>query len=115
MALFPECRETHRVYRQVEASGFSDATLTYVGEIQGRLEPISASQMFLNEQNNQNISHYDFLDFAYDGVVKAQDYILDPRNKQYHVVGEPEVWRNLIPQLVLKLEIPQTEIDVSGF
>jgi len=113
MALFPECRETHRVYSQVEASGFSDATLTYVGTVQGRLEPIGASEAFLNEQNNQNISHYDFLDVSYDGVVMAQDYILDPRNKQYHVVGEPEVWRNLIPQLVLKLEIPQTEIDVS--
>lgn len=114
MALFPEYREIHRVYRQAEASGFSDATLTYIGEIQGRLEPIGAGQAFLNEQNHQNISHYDFLDFAYDGVVKAQDYILDPRDKQYQVVGEPEVWRNLIPQLVLKLEIPQTEIDISG-
>ena len=114
MALFPECREAHRVYRQVEASGFSDATLTYVGTVQGRLEPIGASEAFLNEQNNQNISHYDFLDFSYDGVVHAKDYILDPRDKQYQVVGEPEVWRNLIPQLVLKLEIPQTEIDISG-
>lgn len=114
MALFPEYRETHRVYRQVEASGFSDATLIHVGDIQGRLEPAGPSQAFLNEQNNQNISSYDFIDMQYDGVVKAQDYILDPRDKQYHVVGEPEVWRNLIPQLVLKLEIPQTEIDVSG-
>lgn len=114
MALFPECREAHRVYRQVEASGFSDATLTYVGTVQGRLEPIGASEAFLNEQNNQNISQYDFLDFSYDGVVHAKDYILDPRDKQYQVVGEPEEWRNLIPQLVLKLEIPQTEIDVSG-
>lgn len=114
MALFPECREAHRVYRYTEASGFSDATLTYIGEIQGRLEPIGASEAFLNEQNNQQISHYDFVDFAYDGVVQAQDYILDPRDKQYHVVGQPEVWRNLIPQLVLKLEIPQTEIDISG-
>lgn len=114
MALFAECRETHRVYRQVESSGFSDATLIHVGDIQGRFEPAGPNQAFLNEQNNQNISHYDFVDFIYDGIVKARDYILDPRNEQYQVVGKPEVWRNLIPQLVLKLEIPQTEIDVSG-
>ena len=114
MALFPECREIHRVYRQVEASGFSDATLTYIGEIQGRLEPIGASEAFLNEQNHQNISQYDFLDIEYKGVVHAKDYILDPDSKQYQVVGEPEIWKNLIPQVVLKLEKPQTEIDVSG-
>ena len=114
MALFPECRETHRVYRYTEASGFSDATITYIGEIQGRLEPIGASEAFLNEQNHQNISHYDFLDIEYKGVVRAQDYILDPDSKQYQVVGEPEIWKNLIPQVVVKLEKPQTEIDISG-
>jgi len=114
MALFPECRESHRVYRQVEASGFSDATLIYVGTIQGRLEPIGSSQEFLNEQNNQNISHYDYADITYKDTVKAKDYILDPDSKQYQIVGEPEVWKNLIPQLIIKLEIPQTEIDVSG-
>ena len=114
MALFPECREAHRVYRQVEASGFSDATLTYVGTVQGRLEPIGASEAFLNEQNNQNISHYDFVDIEYKGIVQAKDYILDPDNKQYQVVGVPEEWKNLIPQLVIKLEKPQTEIDISG-
>ena len=114
MALFPECREEHRVYRYTEPSGFSDATLTLVGTVMGRFEPIAASEAMRNGQAYQNCTHYDFLDFVYDDIVHAKDYILDPRDKQYQVVGEPEVWRNIIPQVVLNLEKPQTEIDVSG-
>mgnify|MGYP007069484419 CR=1 FL=1 len=114
MSLFPECREAHRVYRYSEPSGFSDATLSYIGEVLGRLEPIAASESMKNSQAYQNCTHYDFLDMEYDGIVLPKDYIIDPRDKQYQVVGEPEVWRNIIPQVVLNLEKPQTEIDVSG-
>ena len=114
MALFPECRETHRVYRCSEPSGFSDGTPTYVGEVLGRLEPIAASEAMRNGQAYQNCTHYDFLDIEYNGLVQAKDYIIDPRNKQYQVIGEPEVWRNIIPQVVLNLEKPQQEVDISG-
>ena len=114
MALFPECREIHTVYRYSEPSGFSDATLALVGTVLGRLEPIAASEFMKNNQAYQNCTHYDLLDFEYDCIVQAKDYIIDPRGKQYQVVGEPEVWRNIIPQVVLNLEKPQTEIDVSG-
>ena len=114
MALFPECREIHKVYRVTEPAGFSDGVTTYIGTVMGRLEPIAASEVMRNGQAYQNCTHYDFLDFEYDGIVQAKDYILDPRDKQYQVVGEPEVWRNIIPQVVLNLEKPQTEIDISG-
>jgi hypothetical protein len=115
MALFPEYREEHSIYRYTDPVGFADGTLEFIGTVLGRLEPIAASEAMRNGQAYQNCTHYDFLDMEYAGVVLPKDYVIDPRGKQYQVVGAPEEWRNLIPQIVLNLEIPQTEIDISIF
>lgn len=110
--IFPEYEDVQEVYKYTEPSGWTEGGWEYVGSIKGRIEPVAANEELLNRQDFQGVSEVDFLDIAYDGIVQPNYYIKDSHNIVYQNRGVPEVWRHLIPYIMLKLERPQTDVTI---
>ena len=110
--MFEEYNRDLLVYRQTEAVGFADVTWVYVTTVRGRVEPVSAGESYVNNQNNQTASHIAFLSPEYRNVVQAQDGIVDEFDTEYVNISIPEDWPDLIPYTMLKLERRQFRVGV---
>jgi len=109
--MFEEYNEDIQVWRLVTPeTGMADSTWTQVATVSGRIEPVSAGESYINNQNMQTASHILFLDISYEGVIKEQDGLIDPRGREYINISTPEDWRCLIPYIMPKLEQKQFRI-----
>ena len=112
MSLFLEYDETLTVYEYSEPSGWSEATWTLVDTVVGRIEPVASVAELINRQDYQGITEVAFLDLEYNGIVEPNHYIVDSRGVVYQNKGIPEVWRHIIPYVMLKLERPQAPLVI---
>jgi hypothetical protein len=109
--MFEEYNEDIQVWRlATPATGMADSTWTQVATVSGRIEPVSAGESYINNQNNQTASHILFLDVSYESLLQPQDGLIDPRGIEYINISTPEAWRNLLPYIMPKLEQKQFRI-----
>lgn len=108
--MFEEYNRDLLIYRQTEAVGFADVTWEYVATVRGRIEPVSAGESYVNNQNNQTASHVAFLSSEYKNVIKPQDGIIDEFGTEYINISTPEDWPDLIPYIMPKLEQKQFRV-----
>ena len=107
--IFPEFQEALQVWRQT-TSGYADPVWVRQTDIAGRLEPVGASESFLQNQAFADVSTLCLSDLAYENMVLPKDGIVDPRGVHWEVVGWPEAWRSINPHLVSKLKRSQWAI-----
>lgn len=113
MALFPEARKLYDVYEYIHTSGWEAPTWNYVGEVLMRVEPVASKNELVNNQDDQNITEVGFMDIEYDGVINPDNYIVRRSNGAvYQNKGIPEVWEDLIPYVMCKLERPQSPVEI---
>lgn len=108
MALFDELQEPISVYRPTIAVGFNDATIAFVSdELTAYIEPVTATNEYLNQQDYQGIDKIAFMPIEFKGVVKPNDYIVDEDGMIFQNIGIPENWKYILPYVMLKLKVPQ--------
>lgn len=108
---FPQFDETWEVWRTGNTGGWDDSPFVFIGYLRGHLEPVNGDEEFLNKQDFQNVTHFGITYISNEGTIKSKDYIVTPRGEQFIAVGEPEVWRYLIPHIAVKLQVSQEPID----
>jgi hypothetical protein len=112
MSLFPEYDETYTVYEYTVPTGWVAPSWTLIGEVVGRIEPVAGNEEILNNQDYQGVTEILFMDLDYEGIVKPDHYLVDPRGIVYQNRGIPETWRNLIPYVMCKLERSQSPVEI---
>jgi hypothetical protein len=111
--LFPEYQEPFTVWRgfdQPEDPFVGDRPWVLAENITGRIEPVAGTEEFLHNQDFHNVTEVIFCPIDYAGRVHGGDGIIDSAGKQMRVVGEPEVWKYMMPYVMLKVEKAQFPI-----
>lgn len=91
--LFDEYLEDIKVYRQTEATGWSEPTWELIITIQGRFEPIQGSEALLQNQNFSDVQEMFLTDYSNREYIKAGDGLEDSTGLQRRIAGEPEDWK----------------------
>jgi len=105
--VFEQFYDTHTLTRKTDPIGFADATWNTIGTIRGRVEPVAGNEEFLNNQNFQGISEVMFCPIETAGLVRPDDVLEDSYGIKRINKGEPEIWRHILPYVMLKLERSQ--------
>jgi len=114
MPMFPQYNESYSVIRSTISNDFTEPTWSLVATVIGRSEPVSGKEEYLNHQDFQGVSEVAFIGLEYEGIVKPDDYIVDPRGRAFVNKGEPEVWRYMMPYIMLKLEPSQQPVTIPS-
>ena len=110
--IFDEYQEVMQVWRPITTES-SDPVWTHVYDITGRLEPVNyGSESIVNNQNFADVSEYLLCPLEYENLIQPNDGIVDPRGVQRQVIGQPELWRNINPHIVVMLKRAAWDIMV---
>lgn len=109
--VFNEYQDDISGYRLSSATGWSDPTWSLVATIKGRIEPVAPNEELRNNQQFQNVTEVLFTDIENATIFRGGDGIIDSYGIKRKIVGEPEIWRNMIPYVMYSLERSQWDID----
>jgi hypothetical protein len=111
--LFPEHQEDYTGYRVplATAGGWSDPAWTEVATIKGRVEPVAPNSELRNHQTFSNVSEVLFTDIENALLFHGGDGIIGADGIQRKIVGEPEIWKSMVPYVMYMLERSQWLID----
>lgn len=109
--VFNQFQEPLEVWRLVTpTSGYADPTWTYMTTISGRIESISPSEVVLHNQAFDNIMETLLTPVENLPFILSGDGIIDGAGIERKVVGQPEIWKWLIPHLAIRLERSQWSV-----
>lgn len=108
--LFTEYAEVFEVWRLGAPGALSDPTWTLQTTVSGRFEPVQGTEEFLHNQSFADVTELLFLPIGYASAVRANDGIVSSDGTQRRIVGQPEIWKNMIPHVVCKMERAQWTI-----
>ena len=102
--MFPELEETFSVYRESQATGFSDGSFVLVNTISGLREPIAGTEEWLNHQAFPGVTETLSVDLTYAGIAQENDILHDSSAREWRVIGKPERWDGFLPHILLRLK-----------
>lgn len=105
--LFEEYLEPIQVWRLVSSGYLSDPTWTLITTVSGRFEPMKAGEESSGNQNFANVTEILFTPYQYRNVFQPQDGIVGSDGIQRRIVGQPELWKYMMPHVVCMLERAQ--------
>ena len=106
--IFDEYQEPLQVWRMVTPTGaWVDPVWTSVSGITGRIEPVSGTESFLQNQSFADVTETCLAPYEYRNYIHPKDGIVDSDGIQREVVGEIELWKNIHPHIAFKLKRAQ--------
>lgn len=99
--LFPEYMEPFEVWRlDTVTSGWGNNSWEYIVTVSGRPESIGKeSEVFVHNQSFNDITEVVMLPIQYRRDVQANDHLIDADGIVRKVIGQPEIWKWVMPHV----------------